>query len=61
MTQCGKRDILRLAERLGGATDEFLALLAAVGKFCYLLIHIDIDIQKSGRILMDDAFLLAIE
>ena len=61
MTQGREGNILRFAKELGGSANEFLPLLTAVGKFCYLLIHIDIDIQKTGRVLMNDAFLLAIE
>jgi hypothetical protein len=45
----------------GDAADEVLAVLAALGKFCNLLIDIDINVQKPSRILVDDAFLLAIE
>ena len=61
MAQRGKRDVFRFAKSYSGATNELLTLLSALGKFCNLLIHIDIDVQKSGRILMDDAFLLAIK
>jgi hypothetical protein len=61
MAQRSEGDVAGFAEGLGGAADEVLALVTAVGKFCYLFIHIDIDVQKSGGILMDDAFLLAIE
>ena len=61
VTEGGKSDVAGLAEGFGGAADEVFAGVAAVGKFCYLLIHIDIDIEESRGVLVDDAFLLAIE
>ena len=61
MTQRGERDVLRFAEGQGCLADEFLAAKAAVGKFCNLLVDIDIDIEKTCWVLVNDAFLLAIE
>jgi hypothetical protein len=61
MTERAKSDVAGFAEGFGGAANEALALVTAMGKFCYLFIHIDIDIQKASRILMNDAFLLAIK
>jgi hypothetical protein len=61
MTERGESDVAGLAEGLGGAADEVLADVAALGKFCYLFIHIDIDVQKASGVLMNDAFLLSIE
>lgn len=57
----GERDIGRLSDRKSRLTNQFLALLADVREFGDLLVHIDIDVQKSRWILMDDASLLAIE
>jgi len=41
--------------------NEFFALFSDMGELGDLLIHIDINIQKSRRILVNDALLLAIE
>jgi hypothetical protein len=61
LAEGGEGDVSGFAEFHGGAAHEALALLPAVGQFCYLFIHIDIDIEKSGGILVDDAFLLPVE
>lgn len=57
----GERDIGRLSDRKSRLTNQFLALLANARESGDLLVHIDIDVQKSRWILMDDASLLAIE
>ena len=61
MTQRGERDIPRFTKGQGCLANEFLAFEAAVGKFCNLLVDIDIDIEKPCRVLVNDALLLAIE
>jgi hypothetical protein len=54
-------DIGRLSHGHSGRSNQGFSLYAAMRKLRNLLVHIDIDIKKSCRILMDNAFLLTIK
>jgi hypothetical protein len=54
-------DVAGLSNRNSCLANEFLALITNCGQLRDLLLDIDIDVQKAGRILMDDTGLLAIE
>jgi len=54
-------DIGRLSHGQSGRSNQGFSLYAAMRKLRNLLVHIDIDIKKSCRILMDNAFLLTIK
>ena len=61
VSERGEGDIGRLSDRNSRLTNQFLALFADVGEFGDLLVHIDINVQKSRWVLVDDAILLTIE
>lgn len=61
VSQRGEGDISRLTDSNCSLANQLLSLLADVREFRNLLIHIDIDIQKSRGILVNNALLLAIE
>ena len=61
VSERGEGDIGRLSDRNSRLTNQFLALFADVDQFGDLLVHIDIDVQKSRWVLVDDAILLTIE
>lgn len=57
----GEGDIGWLSDGNSRLTNQFLALFADVREFGDLLVHIDIYVQKSRWVLVDDAILLTIE